>query len=163
MAFGKAVAAVAGAAVFQAFTGLSFLTASRAAWGWQLTVPGNADFSCAEGSTIGCASFNGCEASNFTCTVVPAEGKSCDVSSISVQCTDLADNTSMPFQPNLGQCINVQAYADSNNKTMDEVAWSQVPMCMNATTTTGGSSSTSSAAGLQVLGSVTAVVAALSA
>ena len=147
MVFSKAVAAVAGAAAFQAFAGLSSLTASRAAWGWQMTVPSDGGFSCEEGETIGCASGAGCGGSNFTCTVVAADGKTCDVSSISVVCSD-SEGGEQNYQPNLNMCINVESYAASKNMTADVLSWSQVPSC----TTTPASSA--AAAGFQVLSSV---------
>mmetsp|Transcript_15463 Transcript_15463/g.29177 ORF Transcript_15463/g.29177 Transcript_15463/m.29177 type:complete len:156 (+) Transcript_15463:49-516(+) len=150
MAFSKASAAAFGAVAFQALAGLSSLSSSRAAWGWQLEVPTDGGFSCEEGTTIGCTGAQGCLASNFTCTVTPDDGKTCDATSITVLCTD-GDGVDTPFQPNLGTCINVESYAASKNVTVDTLSWSMVPTCGQATT--------SGAPAVQVFGSVSAVVA----
>ena len=56
----------------------------NAAWGWNLDVPAEADFTCEEGSTRGCPAADGCGDTNFTCTVMPNSGYICDVGSISV-------------------------------------------------------------------------------
>ena len=73
----KIVAAAAGAIAFQALGGL-FASPARAAWGWFMDVPTGLGFTCSEGTSLGCASPAGCEDSNFTCTVVPDAGMSCD-------------------------------------------------------------------------------------
>ena len=82
----KIVAAAAGAMAFQAMGGL-FASPARAAWGWFMEVPTGLGFTCSEGTSLGCASPAGCEDSNFTCTVVPDAGMSCDVTSTNVVCS----------------------------------------------------------------------------
>ena len=72
-----------GALAIQIFSGLA---PSRAAWGWTMDVPTNAGFTCEQGTTIGAS--GGSTAANFTCTVVPDSGMSCDVSTIYLQCSD---------------------------------------------------------------------------
>ena len=75
----KAVAAGVGALAIQIFSGLA---PSRAAWGWTMDVPTNGGFTCEQGTTIGGA--KGTTAANYTCTVVPDSGMSCDVSTITL-------------------------------------------------------------------------------
>ena len=89
--------------------------------------------------------------------MVAADGKTCDVSSISVVCSD-SEGGEQNYQPNLNMCINVESYAASKNMTADVLSWSQVPSCTNKTST-----SSASATGLQVLGSRGAVALTLSA
>ena len=89
----KAVAAGVGALAIQIFSGLA---PSRAAWGWTMDVPTNGGFTCEQGSPIGGA--RGTTAANYTCTVVPDSGMSCDVSTIYLQCSD-ADGGPQNFVP----------------------------------------------------------------
>ena len=127
----KAVAAGVGALAIQIFSGLA---PSRAAWGWTMDVPTNGGFTCEEGSTIGGA--KGTTAANYTCTVVPDSGMSCDVSTIYLQCSD-GDGGPQNFVPVEGQCINKESAAASRNATPDTLSWSQVPAC----STSGASTS----------------------
>ena len=127
----KAVAAGVGALAIQIF---SSLAPSRAAWGWTMDVPTNAGFTCEQGATIGAAA--GSTAANFTCTVVPDSGMSCDVSTIYLQCSD-ADGGPQNFVPVEGTCINSETVAAKNNETPDTLSWSQVPTC----STSGASTS----------------------
>ncbi|CAE7247424.1 unnamed protein product [Symbiodinium sp. CCMP2592] len=121
---------------FQVLGGL-FASPARAAWGWFLDVPAGLGFSCSEGSSLGCASPAGCEDSNFTCTVVPDAGMSCDVTSTNVVCAPLpAVNTSSHY----------------NNASL---SWSPVPTC--GTTTTGQTST--SDASMEMVGFVAAALA----
>mmetsp|Transcript_28742 Transcript_28742/g.35216 ORF Transcript_28742/g.35216 Transcript_28742/m.35216 type:complete len:151 (-) Transcript_28742:260-712(-) len=129
MAMNKFFAAAAGAVAFQAIAGL-FASPARAAWGWQLTVPDDAGYTCSEGTTIGCASFQGCTAANFTCTVVPDTGLTCDVTSTDVVCSlpDGAQNF-VPVSSD-PMCVNVESHANYNNATL---SWNPVPTCTNST------------------------------
>ena len=127
----KAVAAGVGALAIQIFSGLA---PSRAAWGWTMDVPTNGGFTCEQGTTIGGA--KGTTAANYTCTVVPDSGMSCDVSTIYLQCSD-GDGGPQNFVPVEGQCINKESAAASRNATPDTLSWSQVPAC----STSGASTS----------------------
>ena len=126
----KAVAAAAGvgALAIQIFSGLA---PSRAAWGWTMDVPTNGGFTCEQGSPIGGA--RGTTAANYTCTVVPDSGMSCDVSTIYLQCSD-ADGGPQNFVPVEGTCINDESHAASKNVTPDTLSWSQVPVCSTQAT-----------------------------
>merc|ERR1719240_106271 len=124
-----------------------------------MDVPSSADFTCEEGTTIGCpdgthgtgqmgVAINDttkCEAgestpccldSVFTCTVKPKAGKSCDVGTTMLQCSKTANATTY-FQPDstTGLCINLGGHghtADSN------LSWSTVPTCTDATPASNG-------------------------
>lgn len=155
--------ALLGAGLFHAF--LSQLPASNAAWGWTMAIPSSADFSCEEGATIGCpdpthgtgemgkaiTDATKCEAgestpccldSDFTCTVKPKAGKSCDVSTTMIKCSKQATPTdySQPDKPI--QCINMGVpgvfTVDSN------LTWSTVPTCTDANAGSTSESSTGS-------------------
>ena len=128
----KAFAAGLGAVAVQIFSGFA---PSRAAWGWTLSVPTDGGFSCQQGGTLsGNASST---AADFTCTVVPDSGMSCDVSTIYMQCSD-SDGGPQNFVPVEGACINDATFAAGRNMTPDTLAWSQVPVC--STSTSGAAS-----------------------
>ena len=138
----KIVAAAVGAAAFQALAGL-FASPARAAWGWTMTVPMDLGFSCSEGETIGCASGGpSCMDSNFTCTVVPDTGMSCDVTSTDVVCSIL--DGAQNFVPDSGSpmCAQMESSSHYNNASL---SWNPVPVCSNGTSAT-------SDAGVEVLG-----------
>ena len=97
-------------------------------------MPTNGGFTCEQGSPIGGA--RGTTAANYTCTVVPDSGMSCDVSTIYLQCSD-ADGGPQNFVPVEGTCINDESHAASKNVTPDTLSWSQVPVC----STSGASTS----------------------
>merc|ERR1719433_1725660 len=61
-------------------------------------------FTCQEGSEIGGGS--GTADSGFDCTVVPDDGKTCDVSTTSVVCYKSA-TPAVTFVPTKGVCLNV--------------------------------------------------------
>jgi len=124
----KALAAGLGAVAVQIFSGLA---PSRAAWGWHMNITEGGGFSCQEGNTRGGAM--GSVAADYDCTVVPDDGMTCDVTTISIKCSD-GDGGEQNFVPPEGACINDVTYAESNNVTPDNLAWSQVPVCTNTTT-----------------------------
>ncbi|CAE7419612.1 MSH6 [Symbiodinium pilosum] len=127
----KALAAGFGAVAVQIFSGLA---PSRAAWTWTLSIPTDGGFSCQEGNTI--TGNSSSTAADFDCTVVPDDGKTCDVTKISMLCSD-SEGGKQNFVPTDGLCINNVAYAETNNMTPDTLSWSQVPVCTNATSTSG--------------------------
>ncbi|OLP83229.1 Pentatricopeptide repeat-containing protein, chloroplastic [Symbiodinium microadriaticum] len=110
----KIVAAAAGAIAFQALGGL-FASPARAAWGWFMDVP------------------TGCEDSNFTCTVVPDAGMSCDVTSTNVVCS--IQGGAQNFVPDSASpmCAQVNTSDHYNNASL---SWSTVPTCGTTTSTT---------------------------
>ena len=142
----KLFAAAAGAVAFQAIAGL-FASPARAAWGWHLSVPAGLGFSCSEGTSIGCD--GPCPDENFTCTVVPDTGFTCDVSSTNVVCSIPAESSSFVPDSANPMCINVESFPTYNNATL---SWSPVPSCTN--------SSQMSGAGCTVAGLASATVAA---
>ncbi|CAE7942740.1 unnamed protein product [Symbiodinium sp. KB8] len=120
----KALAAGLGAVAVQLFSSLAPI---RASWGWtvtwNLTVP-RGDFSCQEGNTL---TFEGeafSAVADFTCTVVPDSGKTCDVGSIRMRCSD-PKGEPQSFHPTAGSCVQSGAYANSNVT----LSWSQAPAC----------------------------------
>lgn len=124
----KALAAGLGAVALQIFSGLA---PSRAAWGWTKSIPEDGGFSCQEGNPRGGAM--GSVAADYDCTVVPDDGMTCDVTTISIKCSD-GDGGEQNYVPPEGACINDVNYAESINATPDTLAWSQVPVCTNTTT-----------------------------
>ena len=134
----KIVAAAAGAMAFQAMGGL-FASPARAAWGWFMEVPTGLGFTCSEGTSLGCASPAGCEDSNFTCTVVPDAGMSCDVTSTNVVCSIAGGAQNFVPDSASPMCAQVNTSAHYNNASL---SWSTVPTC--GTTTTGASTSDAS-------------------
>ena len=128
----KVLAAGLGAVAVQLFSGLA---PSRAAWTWTLSIPTDGGFSCQEGNTI--TGNSSSTAADFDCTVVPDDGKTCDVTKISMLCSD-SEGGKQNFMPLDGMCIDNVAFAESNNMTPDTLSWSQVPVCTNATATTSG-------------------------
>jgi len=147
----KAVCMVAGVLVAHFYSD-GFFPVSQAAWGWTMDVPSSADFTCEEGTTIGCpdptqgtnkygeniTDTTKCEAgeatpccldSVFTCTVKPKTGKSCDVTSTMIQCAKSATPTDKA-QPDQMMCINL----GGGNYTKDSnLTWSTVPTCTDTT------------------------------
>ena len=75
----------------------------------------------------------GSVAADYDCTVVPDDGMTCDVTTISIKCSD-GDGGEQNYVPPEGACINDVNYAESINATPDTLAWSQVPVCTNSTT-----------------------------
>ena len=134
----KIVAAAAGAMAFQAMGGL-FASPARAAWGWFMEVPTGLGFTCSEGTSLGCASPAGCEDSNFTCTVTPDAGMSCDVTSTNVVCSIAGGAQNFVPDSASPMCAQVNTSAHYNNASL---SWSTVPTC--GTTTTGASTSDAS-------------------
>ena len=134
----KIVAAAAGAMAFQAMGGL-FASPARAAWGWFMEVPTGLGFTCSEGTSLGCASPAGCEDSNFTCTVVPDAGMSCDVTSTNVVCSIAGGAQNFVPDSASPMCAQVNTSTHYNNASL---SWSTVPTC--GTTTTGASTSDAS-------------------
>jgi len=161
--------ALLGAGLFHAVHLLLNLPAYNAAWGWTMEVPSSADFTCEEGTKIGCPDATHgtskmgvnitdptkCEAgeatpccldSAFTCTVKAKAGKSCDVTSTMIRCAKTAAPDTKA-QPDKMMCINLGA-GDAMPKDSD-LSWSTVPTCSATTaapaTTTAGSTSVDSA------------------
>ena len=134
----KIVAAAAGAMAFQAMGGL-FASPARAAWGWFTEVPTGLGFTCSEGTSLGCASPAGCEDSNFTCTVVPDAGMSCDVTSTNVVCSIAGGAQNFVPDSASPMCAQVNTSAHYNNASL---SWSTVPTC--GITTTGAATSDAS-------------------
>ncbi|OLP83232.1 hypothetical protein AK812_SmicGene36024 [Symbiodinium microadriaticum] len=149
----KIVAAAAGAMAFQALGGL-FASPARAAWGWFMDVPTGLGFTCSEGTSLGCASPAGCEDSNFTCTVVPDAGMSCDVTSTNVVCS--IEGGAQNFVPDSASpmCAQVNTSSHYNNASL---SWSTVPTCGTTTSTTAGVST--SDASMKVVGFAAAALA----
>eukprot|EP00438_Fugacium_kawagutii_P024034 Skav212897 [mRNA] locus=scaffold374:68493:68948:+ [translate_table: standard] len=135
----KAFAAGLGAVAVQIF---SSLAPSRAAWTWTLSVPADGGFTCEQGASITGDSTSA--AADFDCTVVPNDGMTCDVTTISMKCSD-SEGGPQNFVPVEGACIDNVAYAESKNMTPDTLSWSQVPVCTSA-------ASDVSAAGGKVMG-----------
>ena len=132
----KMIAAAAGAAAFQGLAGL-FASLARAAWGWQMTVPTDAGFTCSEGTTIGCAMGGPtCMDSNFTCTVTADTGKTCDVMTTNVV-RSIADGA-QNFVPDSTNPMCAQMAGDHYNNA--SLSWNPVPMCTNGTQSTSDSS-----------------------
>ncbi|OLQ09335.1 Serine/threonine-protein phosphatase PP1-beta [Symbiodinium microadriaticum] len=151
----KIVAAAAGAMAFQALGGL-FASPARAAWGWFMDVPTGLGFTCSEGTSLGCASPAGCEDSNFTCTVVPDAGMSCDVTSTFVVCS-IKGTAAQNFVPDSANpmCAQDNTSSHYNNASL---SWSTVPTCGTTTSTTTGAMSTSDAS-MEVVGFAAAALA----
>ena len=149
----KIAAAAAGAIAFQALGGL-FASPARAAWGWFMDVPTGLGFTCSEGTSLGCASPAGCEDSNFTCTVVPDAGMSCDVTSTNVVCS--IQGGAQNFVPDSASpmCAQVNTSDHYNNASL---SWSTVPTCGTTTSTTTGAST--SDASMEVVGFAAAALA----
>ncbi|CAE8584107.1 unnamed protein product [Polarella glacialis] len=125
----SSAAAVLGAVAFQAVS-ILLPRAASASWGWTQTVPMGANFACAEGTPIGCATADlsyGCNTSNVTCTVQPAAGYTCNETTIAVHCILPGGKAFLPFTvaTDGGECKT-----ESNNTLF----WSAVPMCMMSTT-----------------------------
>eukprot|EP00439_Symbiodinium_sp_Y106_P008200 s731_g1.t1 len=147
----KIVAAAAGAMAFQVLGGL-FASPARAAWGWFLDVPAGLGFSCSEGTSLGCATPAGCEDSNFSCTVVPDAGMSCDVTSTNVRCSIAGGAQNFVPDSASPMCAQVNTSSHYNNASL---SWSPVPTC--GTTTTGQTST--SDASMEMVGFVAAALA----
>ena len=149
----KIFAAAAGAIAFQVLGGL-FASPARAAWGWFMDVPTGLGFTCSEGTSLGCASPAGCEDSNFTCTVVPDAGMSCDVTSTNVVCS--IQGGAQNFVPDSASpmCAQVNTSDHYNNASL---SWSTVPTCGTTTSTTTGAST--SDASMEVVGFAAAALA----
>lgn len=104
---------------------------SGAYWGWKMTVPDDAGFTCQEGAEIGCESMppacgtvGGCCAENYTCTVVPDSGSCGGVTEITMMCKDCADDAEIALIG--GVCINV---GGAGHPVSSYLEWSQVPTC----------------------------------
>lgn len=128
-----------------------------AAWGWQLSVPDNAGFSCAEGESVGCSGMppdcgdlGGCCTSNYTCTVVAPDGYTCDTDTVMVECKlDGEDDWMQPTstlaangeEAVTGQpaCINEGSDEDNHTKNA-ELRWSATVTCSADDDETGTSS-----------------------
>ena len=91
----------------------------------------------------------GSVAADYDCTVVPDTGMTCDVTTISIKCSD-GDGGEQNFVPSEGACINDVAFAEGKNQTPDTLNWTQVPVC-----------STSGAAGKMIGCAAAAVLAGL--
>jgi len=102
-----------------------------AAWGWKLSPPSGAKFSCSEGTQVGGAAYcttatPACTASDFDCTVTPNSGYSCDQTKISVKCAKTADGVKKsPIEANF-LCINVGATGHPKDS---DLSWSATPVC----------------------------------
>jgi len=132
--------AAAGVAVMNALHLASEVPTARSAWGWKMSAPADADFTCAEGE-VGCESMppacgqaNGCCASNFDCTVTPKTGKTCDVSTIALKCSK---NGGAGEQPNDIMCINIGYDGVPADSTL---SWSATPVCQEASGTSPAAS-----------------------
>ena len=136
---------------FQAMGGL-FASPARAAWGWFMEVPTGLGFTCSEGTSLGCASPAGCEDSNFTCTVVPDAGMSCDVTSTNVVCSIAGGAQNFVPDSASPMCAQVNTSDHYNNASL---SWSTVPTC--GTTTTG--TATTSDASMEMVGFAAAALA----
>lgn len=126
-----------------------------AAWGWRLSVPSDANFTCQEGVSIGCDSMppdcgqeGGCCTSHYTCTITPNDGYTCDTANITVQCK--LDSESEWKQPSTtkpsgeevatqGQdaCINI-GNEEYNMTVNAELRWSGTVMCEVGSGDNGG-------------------------
>eukprot|EP00929_Paragymnodinium_shiwhaense_P111537 TRINITY_DN796_c0_g3_i1.p1 TRINITY_DN796_c0_g3~~TRINITY_DN796_c0_g3_i1.p1 ORF type:complete len:163 (+),score=29.71 TRINITY_DN796_c0_g3_i1:77-565(+) len=155
-----ATSAAAGAVIMNSMYMLSEVPTARSAWGWQMSAPADAHFTCAEGQ-IGCPSMppvcnasvpGGCCASNFTCTVTPKSGKTCDVTTIDLKCSK---NGGAASQPNVIACINL---GYGNISVDSNLSWSATPVCTDAPAT---AASGADALGVGVSSLVTLVVAAV--
>lgn len=145
--FGKLVSSVVGVMAMHGLSVLLQSPISGAFWGWKLSVPAGVQFTCAEGTLIGCPGYgeagysSSCD--NFTCTVQANAGYSCDVSSIEVKCSDAGSNAK--YNPlSGGSCLNNVAQLGAN--ATSTLSWVPSPVC----TTGGGSNGTTTKASTAV-------------
>jgi len=134
--------AFAGALVAQVMYLAFELPTYQAMWGWQLTVPKDAGFSCEEGAVIG---GKGKDA-KFDCTVKADTGYKCDITKTSVVCTD--EKAKNPFKnevPSEVKCLNLGHQCDNPKDTVETtcvkvkdgmenddtstLSWMEVPSC----------------------------------
>jgi len=143
----RVASAVLGALGFQLLHFALEAPRSQAAWGWTLDVPSGLGFTCDEGSSIGGGA--GTSASGFDCTVAPADGMECDVSTASVVCFQTATPEDT-FVPTLvssqgDPCLNVGHTPDAaENDDNSELMWSTVPTCTEVGTEGDGTASSAS-------------------
>lgn len=103
---------------------------ASAAWGWKLTVP--SDFTCAEGSEVGCVngstsvSGSSCTATSFDCTVTCPAGKTPNPAKVKVQCSKDATSTTYFDPKSGGACITRTVPGHTKDSTL---SWSNTRPC----------------------------------
>eukprot|EP00931_Biecheleriopsis_adriatica_P009872 TRINITY_DN110967_c0_g1_i1.p1 TRINITY_DN110967_c0_g1~~TRINITY_DN110967_c0_g1_i1.p1 ORF type:complete len:165 (-),score=45.16 TRINITY_DN110967_c0_g1_i1:360-854(-) len=164
MAMSHGYSALAGAMLLNAVYNLVELPATSAAWGWYLSPPADAKFSCKGmgGNKTGCPTagqpgFEECNDASFECEVEPVKDWTCDVAKIKVVCSK---NNGTAFQPKSGgACINLGI--EAMNMTKDsEIMWDKTPTCTEVSPVSTSSSAVSAAsAGVALLASSAVVLA----
>merc|ERR1712113_241421 len=99
------------------------LPTSNAAWGWKMTPPAGAAFTCKGKAEVGCVGmgqpgWEDCDDATFECEVEPNASYSCDVNMTVLKCSTDGGEA---FQPKSGgSCINL----GYGNHTKDsELLW----------------------------------------